>query len=107
MNMFQEIFDRQKDYFDTGVTRSYEWRLEQLNRLERMVVENEDEFHNAIRKDFKTSFAEQVFETQAPLGTIEFTRSQLREWMKPVPAPVPRFLASSGHRAEIYREPYG
>jgi aldehyde dehydrogenase (NAD+) len=43
----------------------------------------------------------------APLGTIEFTKSQLSEWMKPVSAPVPKALAASGHTAEVIREPYG
>ena len=34
-------------------------------------------------------------------------KSQLKEWMKPVEAPVPRFLAKTGHKGMIYREPYG
>ena len=107
MNPFQEIFNKQKVFFDTDATKTYEWRIDQLNRMEKMLCDNEMEFHKAISSDFKTSFAEQVFETQAPLGTIEFTRSQLADWMKSVPAPVPKFLAETGHRAEIYREPYG
>jgi aldehyde dehydrogenase (NAD+) len=41
------------------------------------------------------------------LGTIEFTKSQLREWMNPVSAPVPKALAASGHTATVIREPYG
>ncbi|HEV3209922.1 MAG TPA: hypothetical protein VGY91_06620 [Chthoniobacterales bacterium] len=39
MNSFQELFDRQKRHFASGVTRSYEWRVEQLepvNRLSRI-----------------------------------------------------------------------
>jgi len=31
----------------------------------------------------------------------------LREWMKPVEAPLPKFLAASGHKGMVYREPYG
>jgi aldehyde dehydrogenase (NAD+) len=37
MNSFQELFDRQKRLFATGTTRSYEWRIEQLDRMARMV----------------------------------------------------------------------
>jgi aldehyde dehydrogenase (NAD+) len=107
MNAFQKIFNSQKAHFDTDLTRTYAWRIDQLNRLEKMLRDNEEEFHKAIGTDFKTTFAEQVFETQAPLGTIEFTKAQLSEWMRPVPAPVPKFLAKTGHRAEISREPYG
>jgi hypothetical protein len=41
MNPFQEIFDRQKAYFDTDATKSYEWRIDQLTRLENLLKENE------------------------------------------------------------------
>ena len=32
-NRFGDLFDRQKAYFHTNVTKSYEWRIDQLNRL--------------------------------------------------------------------------
>jgi aldehyde dehydrogenase (NAD+) len=41
MNLFQELFNRQKRLFATGTTRSYDWRIEQLDRMARMVGENE------------------------------------------------------------------
>jgi hypothetical protein len=41
VNQFQELFDAQKAYFATGITRSYEWRVEQLDRIGRMVSENQ------------------------------------------------------------------
>jgi hypothetical protein len=33
VNSFQGLFDRQKTLFATGVTRTYEWRIEQLDRI--------------------------------------------------------------------------
>src|ERR1700693_457241 len=107
MNKFQKIFDAQKALFATGVTRSYEWRVEQLDRMARMIRENEQRFQEAMAKDFKTASQEYIFETQASAGETEVQKSQLREWMKPVEAPVPRFLAKSGYKGMIYREPYG
>ena len=41
MNPFQDIFDAQKAFFATGVTRSYEWRVEQLDRMAGLLAENE------------------------------------------------------------------
>lgn len=41
MNIFKGLFDQQKRYFATGVTRSYEWHIEQLDRMARLVGENE------------------------------------------------------------------
>lgn len=41
MNPFQDLFDRQKRHFATGVTRSRGWRIEQLDRMSRLVAEND------------------------------------------------------------------
>jgi len=107
VNKFQPIFDKQKDYFNTNATKSYEWRVEQLDRMAKMLNENNAAFQEAVSKDFKTALEEKVFEVAAPLATIEFTKMQLNEWMKPISAVVPKALAASGHTAHVIREPYG
>jgi aldehyde dehydrogenase (NAD+) len=107
MQNFRALLDKQKAYFNANATKSYEWRIEQLDRMERLLKENTEAFYEALQKDFKTASSEYVFEVQAPLGTIEFTKSQLREWMKPVSTAVPKFLAASGHTTKVIREPYG
>jgi aldehyde dehydrogenase (NAD+) len=107
MNEFRDVFDRQKEYFATGVTRSYDWRVDQIDRVRQMVAENEAALQAAMAADFKTAIQETVFETLAEVREAEFQQSQLREWMKPVEAPVPRFLAETGHKGVVYREPYG
>jgi len=107
MNRFQKLFDAQKALFVSGITRTYEWRVEQLDRMALMIRENEKRFQEAMAKDFKTASQEVIFETQASAGESEVQKSQLKEWMKPVEAPVPRFLAKTGHKGMVYREPYG
>ncbi len=72
-----------------------------------MLKENYQRFADASREDFKTASQENVFEVSAPIATSEFAKSQLKEWMKPVEAPLPKFLAKSGHKGMVYREPYG
>jgi aldehyde dehydrogenase (NAD+) len=103
----QDLFNKQKAYFASDATKTYEWRIDQLNRLTRMLKENFERFANASRKDFKTASQENVFEVSATIATSEFAKSQLKEWMKPVEAPLPKFLAESGHKGIVYREPYG
>ena len=103
----QNLFDKQKAYFATDVTKTYEWRVDQLDRLIRMLKDNYERFANASRDDFKTASQENVFEVSASIATSEFTKSQLKEWMRPVEAPLPKFLAASGHKGVVYREPYG
>ena len=106
-NIYEEIFNRQKAYFASNITKSYEWRVDQLNRLARLLSEHTNEFYEALSRDFKTALSEKVFEVGATLGTIEVTKSFLKSWMQPIEAPVPKFLAASGHKAVVYREPYG
>src|SRR5258708_35374370 len=103
----EELFGRQKSYFTTDATKTYEWRIDQLQRLVRMLKENYQRFADASCKDFKTASQENVFEVSASIATSEFAKSQLKEWMKPVEAPLPKFLVASGHKGMVYREPYG
>src|SRR5499433_2859708 len=103
----EDLFNKQKAYFSSDATKTYEWRIDQLNRLTRMLKENFERFTDASRKDFKTASQENVFEVSATIATTESTKSQLKEWMKPVEAPLPKFLAASGHKGIVYREPYG
>src|SRR5215831_4614599 len=107
MNSFQSVFDRQKTLFATGKTRSYAWRIEQLDRMARLLSDNEAALQRAVAQDFKTASQEHIFETFACVGEVEFQKSQLKEWMKPVEAPVPSALAATGHRGMVYRDPYG
>jgi aldehyde dehydrogenase (NAD+) len=107
MNTFQDLFDRQKRHFATGATRTYAWRIEQLDRMARLVAENEAALQQAIAQDFKTASQEFIFETQACLSEVMFQKSMLKDWMAPTDAPVPRALAATGHRGIVYRDPYG
>ena len=103
----QSLFEKQKAYFASDVTKTYEWRIDQLDRLIRMLKDNYQRFADASRKDFKIAAQENVFEVSASIATAEFVKSQLKDWMRPVEAPLPKFLAASGHKGMVYREPYG
>ena len=70
VNQFQGLLDAQKARFASGVTRSYEWRIEQLDRMGRMIGENEKRFQQAIVADFKTARSEYVFETLASFDEV-------------------------------------
>jgi aldehyde dehydrogenase (NAD+) len=107
MNAFQHLFDSQRNYFNTDITKSYKWRVEQLDRLSALLKENENRFYEALSKDFKTALPEKVFEVAAPLGIIELTKAELKGWMEPEQAVLPTFLVESGHKGLIFREPYG
>jgi aldehyde dehydrogenase (NAD+) len=107
MTVFQEIVDRQRAYFNTDITKSFAWRVEQLDRLAKMLKENDQHFYDAVSADFKTAPQEKIFEVAAPLGTIELVKAELQSWMQPTEATLPVFLRESGHKGLVYREPFG
>ena len=57
MNLFQNLFERQKRQFATGETRSYAWRIEQLGRMARLIRENEAALQRAVAHDCRASEA--------------------------------------------------
>jgi hypothetical protein len=42
-------FYLQEDHFDSNITKSFEWRIEQSNRLARMLSEDTSEFSEGLR----------------------------------------------------------
>ena len=53
MNQFRDLFDCQKEHFATGTTRSYDWRVDQIDQMRQMVAENDAALQAAIATDFK------------------------------------------------------
>jgi hypothetical protein len=43
------VFDKQRAYFATDATKTYEWRIDQLDRLSRMLKENESPLPGGCR----------------------------------------------------------
>jgi len=80
-NLHEDIFHRQKAYFATNITKSFEWRVDQLNRLAQLLSEHTNEFYDALSRDFKTALSEKAFEVangrghQAPAGCFTIRES--------------------------------
>lgn len=106
-NRYQALFDAQKERFFTDVTKSYAWRIDQLDRMERMLLENKEAFCAALYEDFGKPPFEQLFEITVPSGVIDYYRRNLKELMAPQPVAIPPGLEATGNRGVIYKEPYG
>ena len=104
---FRAVFNEQKDYFSSDVTKSYEWRIDQLTRLETLLQENQSVITEALGRDFKTAWFEQSMEFYGTLGAVADAKAELKEWMAPEHPKLSKRLEESGHRAVLYREPYG
>ncbi len=101
----QHVIDL-KATFRSGKTRSYEWRLKQLQQLVKLVDENEDRFVDALKQDSGKS------EFSAFAGEILFVRAEamhaikhLKKWMKPKKVATPMFLWPC--KSTIQPTPYG
>lgn len=97
---------RMRHYYDTGVTRSYRFRKEQLLHLKKAVLKYETELHNALYKDLKKSPEEAwVTETGFLLHEIGVALKGLRHWMQP--ERVTTNLVNLPSSSYILREPLG
>lgn len=92
--------------FDAGITRSYEWRAQQLRQLLRMVEESESEMVDALKQDLsKPYFEAWSAEPQFLKAELQLTLKKLKSWMKP--KRVAASMAVHPARARIVPEPLG
>ena len=106
MSVYEDIFQRQKEFFKTGQTKNYHFRMQSLERLREVIKENEQNIMDALRADLnKSEFEAYSTEIGVVLNEIRFVKKHLRKWMQPkrVKTPMTHFGSSS----RIYPEPYG
>lgn len=107
MNPYQQLLETQQAFFASGGTKSAAWRLDQLDRMARLLQDNQAVLCDALYQDFHKPPFEQQFEISVPLGVIDYYRRHLATLMAPEPVAIPPGLEASGHRGMIYKEPYG
>lgn len=92
--------------FDAGRTRSLEWRLQQLDAIQRMLEENEDAILDALYVDVgKPRLEAYAAEFAYTLGELTLIRKNLRSWMKPSRVSTP--LISQPGKSRVYKDPLG
>ena len=101
-----ELIGRQRAYFESGATRSLEFRLGALQRLYDALHSHEGLIFDAMRQDLnKAPLETYMCEMGLVLEEIRFHRKHLRRWMRcrTVPTPMAQFPSKSF----ISPEPYG
>ncbi|MDP4619625.1 MAG: aldehyde dehydrogenase family protein [Sediminibacterium sp.] len=73
-----------KDYFSTGATQNYAFRLLQLERLKKAVLDSEKILYEALYADLKKT-DEDAWATEVGffLSELNYTIKHLQEWMQP------------------------
>ena len=93
-------------YFDSGVTKSYDFRLQQLKKFKKAIFDHEEEIYDALYADLKKSREETwVTETGIVIAELNTAIKNLRRWMQPESAATNLVNLPSGSR--ILREPMG
>ncbi len=93
-------------FFDTGKTKPYAWRKEQLQKLKASVKKYEKEIHDALYADLKKSPEEcWVTETGFLLSEINQTLKHLKAWIQP--ELMPTNLVNLPSKSYVLQEPLG
>lgn len=101
-----ETIKKQRDFFRTGKTKSIDFRLRQIHRLKKGILQHEKEIENALWQDLgKAPLESYATEIGFVLAEIRDTEKHLCRWSKPKKVSTP--LYSFPAESRIYPEPYG
>ena len=79
----QQLVANQRTYFRSNSTKSAEFRLTQLKKLKALLLEHEDQMHEAIFKDFgKSKYENQLTEIFPLIDEINISIKNLKKWMQ-------------------------
>ncbi len=103
---FEAMVSRQRAFWNTGATRSVEWRLIQLKKLEQALEEREEALCAALKADLgKAAYESWLCEIGMTRGELRFARKHLKKWtaVKRRSSALALFPAAS----RVVPEPYG
>lgn len=106
MSKIEDIFNKQKLYFNDGKTKDIKFRIDNLKKLKAVIKNNEKDILNALRKDLgKSEFEGYVTELAMVYEEINTHIKKVKTWVKTEKrkSPIEYYPAKS----YVYKEPYG
>ena len=106
-NEAQRILQLQRQAYHDNPYPSYEQRLDNLLKLEKILVDNQDAIAEAIRIDFGNRAVEEskLLELFLSIDGIRYCRKKLKKWMKPQRRGVSIWFAGANNK--ILAQPKG
>jgi len=102
----KRIIEQQREFFNTGETFSYQYRIEALKKLKESIIKHEAEIADALQKDLGKSATESYLsEIGMLLEDISYTLKHLGSWMKPKRQSTPMTISPAS--SKIVNCPYG
>jgi len=106
LDSIRKQVEKQKAFFNSGVTRNIDDRIRKLKKLRHAISESENEINEALWHDLhKSAYEAFMTETSIVLGEIDLHIRKLRKWAKPRYVITPFQLLPSSSR--LIHEPYG
>ncbi|MDR0744260.1 MAG: aldehyde dehydrogenase [Tannerella sp.] len=103
---YQQLLEKQRAFFASGKTRNVAFRIEQLKKLRRVVIEKHQDIEDSLYRDLrKSEFEAFATEVTAMIDEINSAIENLEAWTKPADVPSPPLFGQADSR--IYYEPYG
>ncbi|MFN6526992.1 aldehyde dehydrogenase [Nostoc sp. ChiSLP03a] len=99
------IFQTQRDFFQTGKTKDVNFRIEQLKNLKQAIIEHEQSIVEALQADLHKPEVETYLTEISVIKDIDYAIKHLQNWTKPQKAAVSWDFFS--YSARIYPEPLG
>jgi len=106
MKVFDELIQRQRDFFRAGRTKQVSYRIDALRLLKKSILANEIKIYAALKEDLgKSEFESYAGEIGVVLSEISEAVKRLRSWAKP--RKVKNRLINFPDQNFIYSQPYG
>ncbi|NWS46261.1 AL3A2 dehydrogenase, partial [Probosciger aterrimus] len=106
MERMQQVVGRARAAFNSGRSRTLEFRMQQLKALKQMVQEKEKDILAAIRADLhKSEPNAYCHEILGLLGELALVMDKLKSWA--APQPVKKNLLTMRDEAYVFPEPLG
>ncbi|GIO28525.1 aldehyde dehydrogenase [Ornithinibacillus bavariensis] len=102
----QALVQSQRDYFLSGETLDYRFRINQLRKLRSMLENYEKNIYRALKQDLnKSKYESFTTELGFLFNEIKHTEKHLKDWMEDESCDAP--ITHKGTKSFIRKEPYG
>jgi aldehyde dehydrogenase (NAD+) len=102
---YKSLVAKQKEFFRSGNTLNYNFRISTLKQLKKLIISNESRISEALNKDLgKPDFESYGSEIGLVLQEINLMLRNLKKWMRPrrVYTPLVHFIARSYYTYNPY-----
>ena len=104
--MIEDIVKNAREYFNTGATLDYKFRIEALKKLKKAIVMHEKDIFDALKADLGKSATESYMcEVGMVLSELNYAIKNLKKWMRNEKVRTP--LAQFPSKSFIVKEPLG